>query len=37
VRYAGYDWTAADGSMGWQREVTPSAKTNPARGSIVAG
>ena len=37
VRYAGYDWTAADGSMGWQREVTSSAKTNPARGSIVAG
>ena len=37
VRYAGYDWTAADGSMGWQREVTPSAKTSPARGSIVAG
>ena len=37
VRYAGYEWKAADGSMGWQREVTPSAKTNPARGSIVAG
>lgn len=37
VRYAGYNWTAAGGSMGWQREVTPSAKTNPERGSIVAG
>ena len=37
VRYAGYDWNAADGSMGWQREPAPSAKTNPPRGSIVAG
>jgi hypothetical protein len=34
VRYAGYEWTAADGSMGWQRaNGTP----DPARGSIVAG
>ena len=37
VRYAGYDWNAADGSMGWQRVPAPSAKTNPPRGSIVAG
>jgi hypothetical protein len=36
VRYAGYEWTAADGSMGWQRATgTPG----PARAvtSIVAG
>ena len=36
VRYAGYEWTAADGSMGWQRasgpQVSPHATT-----SIVAG
>jgi hypothetical protein len=34
VRYAGYEWTAADGSMGWRRA---SGSTDPARGSIVAG
>jgi len=34
VRYAGYEWNAADGSMGWQRETT---KKDPPRGSIVAG
>jgi hypothetical protein len=34
VRYAGYEWTAADGSMGWQRA---SATQGPARASIVAG
>jgi hypothetical protein len=34
VRYAGYEWQAADGSMGWQQG---SAKNNPPRGSIVAG
>ena len=30
VRYAGYAWKAADGSMGWQRDP-------PTQGSIVAG
>ncbi len=34
VRYAGYEWTAADGSMGWQRG---SGAQGPARASIVAG
>jgi hypothetical protein len=34
VRYAGYDWSAADGSNGWQRE---HGTKPPARGSIVAG
>jgi hypothetical protein len=36
VRYAGYEWTAADGSMGWQRA---SGTQGPARAmtSIVAG
>ncbi len=34
VRYAGYEWTAADGSMGWQRA---SVTQGPARASIVAG
>jgi hypothetical protein len=34
VRYAGYDWTAADGTNGWQRDHGTNA---PARGSIVAG
>jgi hypothetical protein len=34
VRYAGYDWNAADGSMGWQRA---SEAGGLARGSIVAG
>ena len=33
VRYAGYDWQAADGTMGWQRDTTE----DPPRGSIVAG
>jgi hypothetical protein len=33
VQYAGYDWKAADGNMGWQRDTTK----NPPRGSIVAG
>ena len=33
VRYAGYMWKAADGSMGWQRDPDPRA----AQGSIVAG
>jgi hypothetical protein len=34
VRYAGYEWTAADGSMGWQRT---SGTQGPAHASIVAG
>ena len=33
VRYAGYDWQAADGTMGWQRDTTK----DPPRDSIVAG
>jgi hypothetical protein len=40
VRYAGYDWKAANGSMGWQREsapVAPSRTNGSPRGSIVAG
>ncbi len=36
VRYAGYDWKAADGSMGWQRD-SPAVPKDPPRGSIVAG
>jgi hypothetical protein len=34
VRYAGYEWNAADGSAGWQ--LAGSARGQP-RGSIVAG
>jgi hypothetical protein len=34
VGYAGYEWKATDGSMGWQRD---SAKQDPSRGFIVAG
>ncbi len=34
VRYAGYEWQAADGSMGWQRDT---ATNDPPRGTIVAG
>ena len=34
VRYAGYEWRAADGNMGWQRNTT---KNDPPSGSIVAG
>jgi hypothetical protein len=37
VRYAGYVWKAADGSMGWQRVSGTSASKSPAGGSIVAG
>jgi hypothetical protein len=36
VRYAGYVWNAANGSMGWQRVKGSSRATSPARGSIVA-
>jgi hypothetical protein len=34
VRYAGYQWKAANGSMGWQPDRGPNASP---RGSIVAG
>ena len=36
VRYAGYVWTAADGSMGWQRASGPQGQGR-ASASIVAG
>jgi hypothetical protein len=36
VRYAGFEWKAADDSMSWQRASGPSALKDP-RGSIVAG
>ena len=36
VRYAGYEWTAADGSMGWQRASGPQGQAR-ASTSIVAG
>jgi hypothetical protein len=35
VRYAGYAWQAANGTMGWQ--VNTTKKNDPPRGSIVAG
>jgi hypothetical protein len=34
VRYAGYEWNAADGSAGWQHAGSPQGQV---RGSIVAG
>jgi len=34
IRYAGYEWNAAHGTMGWQRASGAAA---PAHGSIVAG
>jgi len=39
VRYAGYVWKAANGSMGWQRASTPTSTSgkNASRGGIVAG
>jgi hypothetical protein len=40
VRYAGYEWKAADGGAGWQRAVVAtslSAKKAASGGSIVAG
>ena len=37
VRYAGYEWKAADGSMGWQRGPTTLTGTSGTSGSIVAG
>jgi len=42
VRYAGYGWKAADGSMGWQRDPTSANPTAPSgnngsQGGIVAG
>jgi hypothetical protein len=37
VRYAGYQWNAADGSMGWRRAGPVSPARSQALGSIVAG
>jgi hypothetical protein len=39
VRYAGYVWNAANGSMGWQRASTPTPPSgkNASQGGIVAG
>ena len=41
IRYAGYVWNAANGSMGWQRVLASTASGRTAspvpRGSIVAG
>jgi len=39
VRYAGYVWKAANGSMGWQRASTPTSSSgkNVPQGGIVAG
>ncbi len=34
VRYAGYEWKAANGSMGWQRDANPE---GTPRGGVVAG
>jgi hypothetical protein len=34
VRYAGYEWNAADGGAGWRRVGSAA---DPARGAIVAG
>jgi hypothetical protein len=37
IRYAGYVWNAANGSMGWQRVLGSSRNVSPVpRGSIVA-
>jgi hypothetical protein len=39
VRYAGYVWKAADGSMGWQRDSNPTQPSGKSvsQGDIVAG
>jgi hypothetical protein len=39
VRYAGYAWRAANGSMGWQRASTPTPPSgnSTSQGGIVAG
>ncbi|MGH3194408.1 MAG: hypothetical protein ACRDOH_08360 [Streptosporangiaceae bacterium] len=37
VRYAGYEWKAANGSMGWQRGPATLTDTSGTSGSIVAG
>jgi hypothetical protein len=39
VRYAGYAWKAANGSMGWQRDRDPTSLSGKAvpQGGIVAG
>ena len=35
VRYAGFSWKAANGSMGWQRESNPTSPSG--KNGIVAG
>jgi hypothetical protein len=39
VRYAGYEWEAADGSMGWQRDPGPASDPagDPSGDTVVAG
>jgi hypothetical protein len=37
VRYAGYEWKAVNGSMGWQRGPATLTGTSGTGGSIVAG
>jgi hypothetical protein len=39
VRYAGYVWKAAKGSIGWQRASNPTSSSgkNASQGGIVAG
>jgi hypothetical protein len=37
VRYAGYEWKAVNGSMGWRRGPTTLTGTSGTSGSIVAG
>jgi hypothetical protein len=37
VRYAGYEWKVADGSMGWQRDPATLTGSSGSNGSIVAG
>jgi hypothetical protein len=34
LRYAGYEWKATDGSMGWQRDPGPG---GPPRGAVAVG
>ena len=36
IRYAGYVWNAANGSMGWQRAAKLTPATSQARDSVVA-
>jgi hypothetical protein len=35
LRYAGFSWKAANGSMGWQRETNPTSPSG--KNGIVAG